>query len=110
MSQDFFIDVPDRHHHFARMHRAKLQRALLEKIPSEMIHLNKKAENVEADRKRGGKVTFTDGTTIKADIIIGADGIKSVSAVSQRGRVGADEAEPESEASICARSYACMDW
>lgn len=81
MSQDFFVDVPDKRHHFARMHRAKLQQALLKKIPEGVVHLNKKAESIEADRNQGATVTFTDGTTIKADILVGADGIKSVSSV-----------------------------
>ena len=69
--------VPDRRHHFARMQRAKLQQALLKHLPSEILHLGKKAESVNVD-EAGVTVTFEDKTSVKADIVIGADGIKSV--------------------------------
>lgn len=60
------------------MHRAKLQKALLKHVPRQLISLGKKAIAVNAIREDGVTVTFTDGTTIKADVVIGADGIKSV--------------------------------
>jgi 2-polyprenyl-6-methoxyphenol hydroxylase-like FAD-dependent oxidoreductase len=60
------------------MHRAKLQQALLKRISRHIIHLGRKAESVKAIRAEGVTVNFTDGTSIKADVVIGADGIKSV--------------------------------
>jgi hypothetical protein len=60
------------------MHRAKLQQALLKRISRDIIHLGRKAEFVKAIRAEGVTVNFTDGTSIKADVVIRADGIKSV--------------------------------
>lgn len=62
------------------MHRAELQKALLNHVPRETIHLGKKAVSIEVDRSIGSTVTFADDTSIQADVVVGADGIKSVSA------------------------------
>ncbi|EXJ77329.1 hypothetical protein A1O3_09555 [Capronia epimyces CBS 606.96] len=77
LGQDLNHNVPEWRHQFARMHRAKLQKALLAHIPPKAIHLGKKAVNVEVDRSSGATVTFSDGTRVHADILIGADGIRS---------------------------------
>ncbi|KAL4880253.1 hypothetical protein BJY04DRAFT_219256 [Aspergillus karnatakaensis] len=77
LGTDQYHDVPDRRHHYARMHRAKLQQALLKRVPSGVIHLGKKVEAVTVVREKGATVTFTDGTSIEADVVVGADGIKS---------------------------------
>src|ERR1700720_5031645 len=62
---------------FLCMHRAYLHEALTSIVPSEIIHLNKKLVRLE---QNGGPVTlfFADGTTAKADAVIGADGVHSV--------------------------------
>jgi 2-polyprenyl-6-methoxyphenol hydroxylase-like FAD-dependent oxidoreductase len=61
------------------MHRAKLQKAMLKKLNGEVpIHLGKKVASVTAVREKGVGVTFEDGMLISADVVIGADGIKSV--------------------------------
>ncbi|KAL4869938.1 hypothetical protein BDV12DRAFT_195942 [Aspergillus spectabilis] len=78
LSTDVYHNAPDRRHYSARMHRAKLQQALLKRIPQGIINLGKKVESVMAVRETGATVTFTDGTSIQADLVIGADGIKSV--------------------------------
>ncbi|KAJ0420943.1 hypothetical protein BJY00DRAFT_312611 [Aspergillus carlsbadensis] len=77
LSTDQYHNVPDRRHHYARMHRAKLQQALLKRVSRDIIHLGKKAESVKAVREEGVTVKFTDGTSLEADVVIGADGIKS---------------------------------
>ncbi len=59
------------------MHRAKLQKSLLKKLPAGILHLRKKAVSVQVDEK-GATVFFEDNTSIRADIVVGADGIKSV--------------------------------
>jgi 2-polyprenyl-6-methoxyphenol hydroxylase-like FAD-dependent oxidoreductase len=61
---------------FLCMHRADLHEALTSIVPSEVIHLNKKLVGLE---QNGGPVTlsFADGTTAKADAVIGADGVHS---------------------------------
>ena len=62
---------------FLCMHRADLHEALSSIVPGEVIHLNKKLVGLE---QNGGPVTlrFADGTTAKADAVIGADGVHSV--------------------------------
>ena len=80
LSRDLNHNVPNRRHHFARMHRAKLQNALLNHLPSDILHLNKKLTSVEAGDGSATAV-FEDGTTAQADLIIGADGIKSVGCI-----------------------------
>jgi len=59
------------------MHRAELHDALLEVLPSEIIHLNKKLVGLD-QRERQVILTFADGTRATADAVIGADGIHSV--------------------------------
>ena len=78
LSQDMYHDVPDRRHHFARMHRASLQKALLKHVPPDSIHLGQKVLDVNASSSTGVVVDFADGTIIHVDILIGADGINSV--------------------------------
>jgi 2-polyprenyl-6-methoxyphenol hydroxylase-like FAD-dependent oxidoreductase len=62
---------------FLCMHRADLHEALTSIIPPEIVYLNKKLVRLE---QNGGPVTmfFADGTTAKADAVIGADGVHSV--------------------------------
>lgn len=63
----------------ARMHRASLQKALLKKLPAEILHLGKRVVGVDTSSGENVIVHFEDSTSITADIVIGADGIKSVS-------------------------------
>jgi salicylate hydroxylase/6-hydroxynicotinate 3-monooxygenase len=62
---------------FLCMHRADLHEALVSQVPGEIIHLSKKLVGLD---QNGGAVTlsFADGTTAKADAVIGADGVHSV--------------------------------
>lgn len=57
------------------LHRADLHAALASQVPQERVHLEKKLVDIAQD----GAVTmsFADGTTVKADAVIGADGIHS---------------------------------
>lgn len=59
------------------MHRANLQKALLKNLPADILHLGKQAVSAQVD-EHGATVFFEDHSSIKADIVIGADGIKSV--------------------------------
>ena len=59
------------------MHRAELHEALLSVLPPEIIHLNKKLIGLE-QKSNEVSLTFADGTTATADIVVGADGIHSV--------------------------------
>jgi 2-polyprenyl-6-methoxyphenol hydroxylase-like FAD-dependent oxidoreductase len=58
------------------IHRADLQKILANEIGFENIQLSKRLSKIE----KGGdfKITFEDDTFVNADVIIGADGIKSI--------------------------------
>ncbi|KAK8844851.1 hypothetical protein IAR55_006701 [Kwoniella newhampshirensis] len=67
-------DAPPR----SRIQRYKLQRALLSRVPEDLIQLSKKLEKIE-ETAEGVTVAFTDGTKAGTfDLLIGADGIRSV--------------------------------
>lgn len=59
------------------IHRGDFIDALLGVLPADMVHLGHKLETVE-DRGDRAALTFANGATVEADLVIGADGIKSV--------------------------------
>lgn len=59
------------------MHRAELHDALLELLPQEIIHLDKKLVGLDEVGSQV-RLTFADGETAVADAVIGADGIHSI--------------------------------
>lgn len=77
MSTDTHSNVSDPRHHTTRFHRGHVHSALLEHVPKESIHLGKKIARAEAD-EAGVALYFEDGTSAHGDILIGADGIRSV--------------------------------
>ncbi|KAJ4146304.1 hypothetical protein NW754_001772 [Fusarium falciforme] len=77
IDRDVHKTVTTKKHFTARFHRAHLHQALLENLPQEIIHLNKTTVDVKADPDTGATLYFEDGSTAKADIVIGADGIRS---------------------------------
>ncbi|KAH0493371.1 hypothetical protein TgHK011_000044 [Trichoderma gracile] len=76
VSVDTFSHVSDRRHQTTRFHRGHLHAALLEHIPREWIHLNKKISRAEANDD-GVALYFEDGTSAGGDVLFGADGIRS---------------------------------
>ncbi|PTB63292.1 FAD/NAD(P)-binding domain-containing protein [Trichoderma citrinoviride] len=76
VSVDTFSNVSDRRHQTTRFHRGHLHAALLEHVPREWIHLNKKISRAEANDD-GVSLYFEDGTSAHGDILLGADGIRS---------------------------------
>jgi salicylate hydroxylase len=59
------------------IHRGDFIDARLGVLPEGMVHLGHKLETLE-DKGDRSVLTFTNGTTVEADLVIGADGIKSV--------------------------------
>ncbi|CEO60050.1 hypothetical protein PMG11_04693 [Penicillium brasilianum] len=76
ISVDTHSDVPDPRHHTTRFHRGHLHTALLEHVPRNIVHLNKKVKRAEATRD-GVSLHFEDGTSAHGHVLIGADGIRS---------------------------------
>ncbi|OAP55242.1 salicylate hydroxylase, variant [Fonsecaea erecta] len=76
VSVDHFEAVADLRHHTARFHRAHLHQALLQHVPRELIHLNKKVIGARVGDNTAS-LEFQDGTTAVGDLLIGADGINS---------------------------------
>ena len=58
------------------IHRGDFIEALLSVLPEDMVHLGHKLETIE-DKGDRSVLTFANGTTVEADLVVGADGIKS---------------------------------
>ncbi|KAI8649933.1 hypothetical protein NCS56_01444600 [Fusarium sp. Ph1] len=77
IDHDEHHNVKDKRHFTTRYHRAHLNKALYENLPSEIVHFGKKLTNIKADAREGVTLSFEDGTIAKADICIGSDGVHS---------------------------------
>ncbi len=62
---------------YYQIHRADLHSMLRGLIPEERIRLGHRCEEIEQD-DRGARLRFENGTTAAADLVVAADGIKSV--------------------------------
>ncbi|MFE4451821.1 FAD-dependent oxidoreductase [Streptomyces sp. NPDC056796] len=63
--------------HTHLIHRGDFIDALLGVLPEGMVHLGHKLETVQ-DKGDSAVLTFADGRTAEADLVVGGDGIKSV--------------------------------
>ena len=63
--------------HTRIIHRGDFIDALLGVLPAEMVHLDHKFSGIE-DLGAKARVTFENGATVTADLVIGADGIRSL--------------------------------
>ncbi|BCS18263.1 FAD-dependent oxidoreductase [Aspergillus puulaauensis] len=62
-----------------RARRTRLQAALLEKVPRGVIQFSKKLVSLEdLGENKGVHLVFKDGTETTADLVVGADGIRSI--------------------------------
>ncbi|MBD9704134.1 FAD-dependent monooxygenase [Streptomyces sp. ID01-12c] len=68
------------------LHRADLHALLAAQVPAAHIHLDKRAVAMTEDTD-GVTIDFTDGTTRRADVVVGADGVHSLL---RRSLVGAE--------------------
>lgn len=76
---DVHENVTEYLHRTARYHRAHLHQALLDNVPRDVIHLKKQITSVDADASSESvTLEFQDGTMVTADILLGADGLRSV--------------------------------
>lgn len=78
MSTDSHHGPVEERHHTSRFYRAHLQQALLQHVDPSTIHLRKGFKSLQLDQgTRKLSITFTDDTTVAADLVLGADGIHS---------------------------------
>jgi salicylate hydroxylase len=59
------------------IHRGDFIKALLGALPDSAVHLGRKLTGI-ADHGPAATLAFADGSTVTADLVIGADGIRSV--------------------------------
>ena len=62
-----------------RARRTVLQAALLSAVPKTAIRLRKRLVRVITLAEGGSRLTFDDDSTVDADLVVGADGLRSVS-------------------------------
>ncbi|MEU7384325.1 MULTISPECIES: NAD(P)/FAD-dependent oxidoreductase [unclassified Streptomyces] len=75
MKETWPADGEQTHTHL--IHRGDFIDALLGVLPEGMVHLGHKLESIE-DKGDSSVLTFAGGKTVEADLVVGADGIKSV--------------------------------
>jgi salicylate hydroxylase len=61
---------------FYHMHRADLLGVLASAVPADMLRLGSRCVHLEQD-ENGASVTLESGQTLRADAVVGADGIRS---------------------------------
>ncbi|KAK3319397.1 hypothetical protein B0H66DRAFT_575832 [Apodospora peruviana] len=66
------------HHEPCRMHRAKLQQALLKEVDQTRVLTGKKLVDIVQLPSKKIRITFQDGFVDEVDLLVGADGIRSV--------------------------------
>jgi salicylate hydroxylase len=60
------------------LRRANFLDALVGLIPPEIVHFGKRLDKlVEGDEDEGVELVFDDGSVVRADVVVGCDGIKS---------------------------------
>ena len=70
--------IPTRYHP-RRVRRTRLQSALVSKVPEGVIQLKKRLVSLQDIPGGGVKLLFEDQTEAEADLVVGGDGIRSVS-------------------------------
>ncbi|KGO39070.1 Monooxygenase, FAD-binding [Penicillium expansum] len=78
LSKKFNPDNIPLHHQTSRLVRAKLQSALLQNADQSRIHSSKRLVAMEQCPDRRVRILFDDGFVDEVDLVIAADGIRSV--------------------------------
>jgi salicylate hydroxylase len=71
-----FLRAYDQVNHNRMIHRGDFIDALLGTLPEGMVHLDHKLETIE-DHGQTATLSFANGQVVTADLVIGADGIRS---------------------------------
>lgn len=71
-----FMHAYEQVNHNHIIHRGDFIDALLSVLPAEMVHIGYKLETI-VDNGSDATLTFANGETVTADLVIGADGIRS---------------------------------
>jgi salicylate hydroxylase len=77
VSVDTHTNVPESHHQTTRFHRGHVHAALLAHVPKASINLNKRIASAESS-VNGVTLHFEDGSSAQGDLLIAADGLRSV--------------------------------
>ena len=85
------------------VHRSDLHRFLSEAVPQASIHLGKRCAKVESCNGVAG-ISFVDGTSAEADVVVGCDGIRSTVRACVFGGEG-----PHYAGTMCWRALAPSD-
>lgn len=72
------IGIPEKELH-ARTHRSKLQLALLQEVDQSRVRLSSRFTSVSKTASGTLLLEFQDGFTDEVDLLVGADGVRSVS-------------------------------
>ena len=88
---------------YVQIHRADLQRILSEKLPPATVRLGKRCVAV-GDNGKSATARFADGSEVEADLVIAADGIRSVARTTLF-----TEGTPRFTGNICWRSVIPFD-
>ncbi|OLF09583.1 salicylate 1-monooxygenase [Actinophytocola xanthii] len=78
---------------YLTVHRADLQRCLLDAVPAGVVRLGRRCVGVR-ELDGTARVEFADGSVAEADVVVGADGIRSV----VRGCLVEDAPRPSGQA------------
>lgn len=87
------------------LHRAHFLDELVKEVPAQCAHFNKRLHSLE-ETKDEVALHFQDGTTVTADVVIGADGVHSKV---RDFLLGAEAGKPVFSGALIYRSLVSMD-